>query len=281
MRTTEKSCAVVMKRQNTTIVSTLIFASCILVLSLGSSGCATIERTIGRFVPSGRPNYAQISQGYPQIKLKTSGAADVLAVIELSEDELLSQSKRVIVSSGQKGKKHYKAWFKMIAFDEDDLMAKRKYVFFVEEKPSIILAGPWEGIEFDCEIVLGSRVLDEPYADRNAKRIAILKNILENFRDDIVEVEADNKTLATSGMMVNQALEAALVKLNSSPALAAQLSEEAGVEFSHISLNKGKIQMVVAGDVAKVKIKAGFFMRKFKSDNLKTMTLQTPATNYH
>ena len=63
-------------------------------------------------------------------------------------------------------------------------------------------------------------------------------------------------------MLVNQALSAVLTSLDSSPALATRLSKPAGVEFSHLNLDKGKIQMVAIGDVARVKIRLGSFMRR-------------------
>jgi rubredoxin len=164
----------------------------------------------------------------------------------------------VIVSTGQQ-KEGYKTWFDMVAFDENELTAKRKYFFEIDEKPKVLLKSPQEGMRFDCDVSLPAKVLSEPYANENAKRIAVLKQILEDFQKDIADVRQDNKAFATSGMLVNQALTSVLTVLDSSPALATRLSEPAGVEFSNLSLNKGKIQMVVVNTTARIKIRLGSF----------------------
>jgi hypothetical protein len=110
---------------------------------------------------------------------------------------------------------------------------------------------------------LESEVLEEPYANENARRIAVLKQVLANARKDIDEVSSDNKMLDVGGMLINQALETVLVKLDSSPVLATRLSEPAGVDFSHINLGRGKIQMLVENDIVKVKMRLGSLVKKF------------------
>ncbi|MHC4115101.1 MAG: hypothetical protein ACYSSL_07265, partial [Planctomycetota bacterium] len=102
----------------------------------------------------------------------------------------------------------------MVAFDEDGLTAKRKYLFIEDERPKILFVEPWECAKFDCEMVLEREVLDKPYSNDNSRRIAILKQILENFRSDMREVRLDNKNLDVLGMMANQAFETVLVKLD-------------------------------------------------------------------
>jgi len=222
-------------------------------------GCEVVE-----FVTPEKPPYdEQIVECYRQIKLKTSTSADVLAIIHRPEYELLSQSKSVIVSSGQK-KGGYKVWFDMVAFDENELTAKRKYLFITDEKAKVLLIEPREGLAFDCETAIESEILGKPYSNENARRIAILKQVRKDARKDIDEVGKDDKAIAICGMLINQALEAVLLRLDESPALAARLNEPAGVEFEHTSFNRGKIQMVVTDDVAAVKMKLGSFARHFE-----------------
>ena len=95
------------------------------------------------------------------------------------EYELLSQSKSVIGSVGQK-KSGYKMWMKMVSFDEDELTAKRKYVLIEDEKPKALFVEPWASFKFNCQMVLDAEVLDEPYSNENARRIAILIKAQEN-----------------------------------------------------------------------------------------------------
>jgi len=233
----------------------------VLICCLGLCGCGVWDWEL--FKPEESAYDEQISKSYYQTKLKISNAADVLAVIHRPEYELLSQSKSVIASAGQK-KRGYKTWFNMVAFDENELTAKRKYLFIVDERPDILFLEPKPNLSFDCEMVLDSNVLNRPYANENARRIAILRQSLENVRKDIDEVGQDNKMLATSGMLINQALETVLVELDRLPALASGLNRESGLEFNHINFDKGKIRMVVEGDVVTVKMRLGPLARKFE-----------------
>ena len=227
------------------------------------SGCYVAD-----FLKPEFPPYAAArNAGYHATVLKSSSAADVLNTIHLPKYELLSQSKNVIASTGEKKRKGFKKWFKMVAFDEQDLLARRKYLFTEDERPKQVAVEPWEYLRFDCQVVLEQTILDEPYANENARRIAILKQILKDFRIDIADVKLDNDILDISGLMVNQALKAALVRLDQSPAIATKLSDERGIEFSHIILNKGRIRLVIDGDIATVKLRAGSAVtKKFKKE---------------
>jgi rubredoxin len=63
-------------------------------------------------------------------------------------------------------------------------------------------------------------------------------------------------------MLINQGLETVLVKLDVSPALAVKLDKKEAVEFDHLSFKRGKIQMVVEDDVARLKMRLGSFLKK-------------------
>ena len=233
----------------------LIFGFLVLALC----GCSVVE-----YLTPEKParHNEQMLERYSRIKLKTSTSADVLAIIHRPEYELLSQSKSVIASSGQK-KAGYKSWFNMVAFDENELTAKRKYLFIGDEKPKVLFVEPREGVIFNCEMVIENSVLSKPYSNENARRIAILKQVRENASKDANDVSKDNKTISICGMLINQAMETVLLKLGDSPALATKLNEPAGIEFEHISFGKGKLQMVIKDDIAAVKIKLGSFARHF------------------
>ena len=231
-------------------------------LLLALSGCPVVE-----YLTPEKPtrHNEQISECYSLIKLKTSTSAEVLEIIHMPGNELLSQSKSVIVSSGQK-KGGYKNWLNMVAFDENEPTARRKYLLIADEKPKVLLVEPREGLIFNCEMVIGSDVLGKPYSNENARRLAILKQVQENVRKDTDEVSKDNKTIAVCGMLINQAIETVLLNLDESPALAARLDEPRGVKFEHTSFDKGKIQMVITDDIASVKMKLGSFARHFEDE---------------
>ena len=238
-------------------VTKLLVLICCLVLC----GCGIWEWELSG--PSGPPYDEEIAESYIQVELRMSDAADVLATIHRPEYELLSQSKSVIASLGQQ-KKGYETWFNMVAFDENELTARRKYLFFVDERPDFLFLEAKEDLSFDCKMVLESEVLDKLYANENARQVAILKQVLENTRKDIDELDSDNKTIKISGMLINQAFETILVKLDKSPALAARLSDPAGIEFNHINFDKGKIQMVVEDDIVTVKMRLGSLVHTFE-----------------
>ncbi|MHC4791083.1 MAG: hypothetical protein ACYS8Y_06560 [Planctomycetota bacterium] len=223
--------------------------------------------------PEGPPYDDQLLAMYEQIELKGSDASDVLTLVdaqlEIADFQQLSQSKSVIALKGKK-KKGYRNWLNMVGFAEGEIgeyemTARRKYLLIADEKPKNLFArlfGPWAGLKFDCEMVVESAVLDQPYADDNSRRIAILKQVLENARKDIKEVASDNKELEVCGMLINQGLQSALVRLDSSPVLAGRLSEPAGMEFSHMSFDRGRIRMLFDGvDIVTIKMGLGSFVQ--------------------
>ena len=230
-----------------------------LLVVFGLCGCSVVEY----FRPEKPPYDKELSASYYQTKLRESSSADVLATIHRSEYELLSQSKSVVASLGQK-KKGHEIWFNMVAFDENELIVKRKYFFVVDEKPKSLWIAPRRSLLFDSEMVLEKEVLDKPYANENAKRIAILKRVLENVRKDIDELAQDNKMLDICGMLINQTLETVLQRLDESPVLASKLSDADGVDFEHITLGKGSIVMGITDDIVTVETKIGLLVYRFE-----------------
>lgn len=229
------------------IVKLLVVISCCVFC-----GCAVVEY----FRPEKPPYDEELSANYKQTKLKESTSADVLAIIYRPQYELLSQSKSVVASQGQK-KQGHQLWFNMVAFDEDKLAAQRKYFFVIDEKGRAFLVGPRRSLTFESEMVLEQEVLQKPYTDENSRRIAILKQVLSNSRKDIDQVAQDNKVLDICGMLINQTLQTVLQKMDDSPVLASRLSDANGVGFDHINLGKGNIRMDVADDIVDVNIRIG------------------------
>lgn len=230
------------------------FVLCFLVFGL--CGCAVVDY----FKPEKPPYEAQLSECYENTILKVSRAADVLAAIYEPKYEVLSQSKSIIASSGEK-KKGHEIWFNMVAFDENALTAKRKYFFLVDEKPKSFWVQPKRRLKFDCEMVMGRELFDEPYLNDNAKRIAILTKVLDNVRSDIDQVGPEDKNISTSGMLINQTMKTILAKLESSPASATRLNPSGGLDFDHITLGAGAIWMGASGDIVNIKIRIDSFAR--------------------
>ena len=206
---------------------------------------------------------------YYMTMLKFSRSSDILGVIREGETEILSQSESVVASWDEDEKKGT-FWFNMVAFDEENLLAVRKYAFFVDERlQKIIIPQIFEGatvLRFDGEYVLDAETLDEPYANDNVKKIAILRAVLGEFSDDIGQLTTESSVLNASAMMIKQAVNTVLTKLDASPGLAVRLNEPGGLAFDHMTLNKSRIRMLIEGDVVKLKVKCGkpwFKLREF------------------
>jgi hypothetical protein len=231
-----------------------------LLVCCALGGCSWVER----MVPEGRPYDSELLESYYRTVLKESTSADVLATIQEPEYELLSQSESVVASWGQE-KKGYKTWLNLVAFHEDELTVQRKYFFIEDEKPRDFLILPKQKMRFDAEMVLEDEFLEQPFANENARRIAVLQHVLEIFKQDIKQVSRDNKMIEACGMMVNQSFLRVLQILDDMPVLAFKLTELGGLDFDHITLGKGKIRMVFRDDIVKIKIKIGSVIKNFDS----------------
>jgi len=224
------------------------------------SGCSLVEY----FRPEQPPYDSELAATYRATKLKESTSAAVLTMINRPASEVLSQSKKVVASSGQK-KNGSEIWLNLVAFDENKLTARRKYFFVVDEEPKVLSWSPKHSFLFKSEMVLAQALLDEPYASENARRIAVLQKVRENVQRDVEEVAADNKLVATCGMLINQALETVLRDLEETPSLASNLDKADGVAVHHITLGSGNISMNILGDTAIVEMKIGSRLSRFEA----------------
>jgi hypothetical protein len=225
-------------------VSRKLYLPIAVTLCLILTGCSTFDAD------------EQVFSRYYLTTLKLSQSTDILGIIVEDQRELLSQSESVVASWGQ-NKNGSILWFNMIAFDEESLAADRKYSFAVDEKARSFYIKPMQRLRFDAQIILDDQTLNHPYAGTNEKRIAVLKKILADFKQDAAQLTFDSQTLHSASMMVNQALNTIIYKLDASPALAAKLSEYAGLDFDHMTLGPAKVRMLIENDVAKIKIKIG------------------------
>ena len=166
---------------------------------------------------------SKIFNRYSSAVLKSSTSADILNIIQEGEKELVSQSESVVASWAQ-AQGGSVLWFNMVAFDEEELTAVRKYGFLANEKVKSFHVFPTKKLRFDVEAVLDTEIIEEPYANENERRIKILKVILESFNKDMLQISMDSQVLRSSSMMAKQVLNIILVQLDQSPALAARLS---------------------------------------------------------
>ena len=215
------------------------------------------------FAPEGPPSNKQLYDMYKKTTLKQSTSSEILARFGTPKYAILSQSKSIVALYGDK-KKGLKIWFNIVTFDENELVANRKYVLLFDERPKQLFAKPWEGLDFGCQVVLSKDILDEPYANENARRIAVLRKIEADIRKDAGEIGTDNAMLTSSGLMVGQTMGALVNKLDSSPALASHFGEPNGLEFDHDNLDRGRLRMVIDNDIVTVRMQLGSFMKRGK-----------------
>lgn len=211
--------------------------------------------------------YPEIFERYYLTTLKVSDSSSVMSAIrDDKEAELVSQSESVVASWGKKGGTAI-LWFNAVAFDEDELTAVRKYGFVVDEKAkgSRLFNVDVLNLRFDAELIVGSDVMEAPYANANARKIAVLREVTKRFNGDLLQLKGDSQSLDSSSALVNQVLKRILYQLDHSPALAARFEEMSGMKFDHMNFGEGRIRMLIEEDIVKVKIKAGSIVEDFEN----------------
>jgi len=251
-------------------------ARCIVALWVLShlAGCGALT---SRKLP-----YAQLAAPYQQTQLKTTTTLDVLNMTRAPDyqldadavgETLLTQSDTAAALTGQ-SRNGLKTWVNLIVFNEHRMIAARKYFFCCDERAIAVptdwlLApvSPRRGLLFDAEIIVDPVVRTTPYATEEARQIAILEWLAWQFQADTEAVTGNhekrtgaNEMVSTAGMMMNQVFRGVLIEIDKSPGLARQLADPTGVEFPHISLGTGRIQMLVQDDIATVAIRVNLPM---------------------
>jgi hypothetical protein len=228
-------------------------------------GCG-VEEPLERVRPESKPYTKRLPAAYNDVQLNKSTSTNVLEVIKQYKQELISQSESVVASYGEK-KGGYQSWMTIVAFDEEEFTATRKYFLAVNEKPWIIGARG-QKLRFDTEEVLDEQTLSEAYTSENQKRIAILKKVLENLRKDISQIRQESKIPDIDGMMINQTFERILYVLDQSPALAERLDQPNGLDFDHLTMGKGRVGLKLEGKIVKVKIRIGRMLWNWKEKRI-------------
>jgi len=200
-------------------------------------------------------SYQPVFDRYYSTTLKLSTSADVLAMVQELETELLSQSESVVAAWGVEDKNDRTHWFNMVAFDEEQMNAVRKYGFILEERHWGWNIAPAPALRLDAEMVMDAEVLEAAYAGNNEKQIEIIRRAKELFGRDALELTFDSRSLRNSTDMVKQAFKSILVKLGHSPAYAVKLPLFEGMAFDHPTLGESRIRMLIEGDIVRIKIK--------------------------
>jgi len=224
----------------------------------------------------------RLATPYRQTRLMGSNTLDVLALTESPEYQftpeaidmqLLSQSDRIVALSGRTADK-LKTWVNLIAFDERRMAASRKYFFYSDENAAngaidatLHLLDRRKGLYFDAQLVLDKSIRSTPYATEEARQTAIVRWLAGRFQQDVRDlthnedqsVHAD-ELVTLAGWMMNQTFEGVLTALRRSPGLARNLTDARGAPFDHVSLDRGRIRVVVVNDVVTVKVRVSLPM---------------------
>jgi len=243
----------------------------------GLCGCAVLS-----YIPPEKLPYAKLADPYHRTQLKTSTTLDVLNLSRAPSYQfeagavgktLLSQSDTAAALTGQ-SKNGLKTWVNLMVFDEHRMTARRKYFFCSDERatvaptqPKRYLIPPRKGLLFDAQIIVDPEIRTTPYATEEAKQLALIRWLAEQFQTDIRMLTGSdekpahaNELVSLAGMMMNQVFRGLLTELEKSPGLARDLGDAEGVAFPHISLDTGRIQVLAQDDVAVIKIRVNLPM---------------------
>jgi len=201
---------------------------------------------------------------YYTTTLKLSTSSDVLNALAGNENELVSQSRSVVASYGQAAQGS-ELWLNMVAFDEDNLTAVRKYALYVDENARSYIMWPTRNLRLDAQAVVPASLLAEPYESENARSLAILSMLRKDFSDDAGQISFDSGDLRSAAMVAMNALNTVVQTIEDSPAKAAQLGRVEGMAFDLMNMGPGRVRMLLSNDVVTVKIKAGAAAEGFEN----------------
>jgi hypothetical protein len=192
---------------------------------------------------------------YYSTSLNVSTSADIIPMIQ-AKGETLTKGENAIASWGDE-KNGSVVWFNAIAFDDESSKAVRKYGFVATPKRR------FQRMRLDAELVIDPDVLDEPHANENARKIAILKSILDDFNSDMAPLVKDSKALNSATLMAMQLLKKLITDLEVSPALATNLGNYGGMDFNNMNLGKGKTRMIIVDGIVNLKSISGAPLKDF------------------
>jgi hypothetical protein len=157
----------------------------------------------------------------------------------------------------------------LVAFDRQRMTARRKYFFCSDERAVVtpldliaLLGEGRNGLMFDAQLVLDGSIRSTPYATEEARQVAIVRWLAEQFQEDVYRLTDPEESsivadelAGLSGLMMKQVFAGVLQTLEKSPGLARGLGSIKGVAFPHISMDEGRIQMVATSHAVGVRIR--------------------------
>lgn len=232
-------------------------ATAVLGILMVSAGCGYLRQPMERLNVEQAPHNRTLPESYDRVMINQDTSADVLEVIDRPDWEKLAQSESVIASWGQK-KNGYHMWFTAVGFDEEGTLARRKYFGIIDEKSWHMFAEDLK-LWFDAQVAMPAEVIDQAYPTQNARRVAVLRALLDAFSEDMLTVSDNSQVLESSRLMMRQTFSSILWKLNQSPGMAEDLADvDEGMMFDHPTLGDGRIRMLIEGSIVTLRIKVGF-----------------------
>jgi hypothetical protein len=210
---------------------------------------------------------------YYMTTIGESKSADIIAALGPIDEELMSQSEKVVATWTEEDLHGKLYWFNMVSFHEEDMTAARKYCLLVDEDArrgieGVLTRQEWlyhQNLRFEAEVMLDDEIVNAAYANEDEMRIAVLKEIYAKFTDDAEEVTDDSRVLYSSAMMVKVMLRDLLYELERSPKKAEWLDDLAGLEFDHLTLNRARARMLIDNcNIVKLKVKIGSNIKNFE-----------------
>ncbi len=234
------------------VVCAVVFSGCEAIYQVSSEGSEKAFRPIHKTPTESN----DLSTPFYATKLGESTSAQVLESY-MNTSDTLSQSESVIGIYGS-DKKQKKAWFNIAAFNEESLTSTRKYFLSSYDRPTEWFVKK-EKLRFEAEIVMDRAVLDEAYANADAKTIAVLKKIRLLYNADIQQLTKYSRDMGNIGMLPNQSMNIVLTTLSQNSSDASKLLDFEGLDFDHPTLNEGKIRLKIDDEsgIVKLKIKIG------------------------
>ncbi|MDI6448670.1 hypothetical protein [Anaerobaca lacustris] len=226
--------------------------------------------------------YSRLVGPYRHIQLKASSTLDALGAFDAPDHrldpeatgrQLVSQSDTTIAVCGQSANAR-RTWVTLVAFDEHRMTARRKYFFCIDEWATAAptergqkLVPPRKGLVFDAELVLAPEIQTTPYATEEARQLATVRWLIEQFAADARRLSGPpgqsaqaNELVSLAAMMMNQTFEGLMIELAKSHGLARRFSDPKGVAFPHISMNEGRLQLTTAAGITTAKLRVNLPM---------------------
>jgi|GEM_PF-4054530 len=241
--------------------SRLVTFLALLLLVPGVSGCAWSVRGV---MPQESPSPTDLLVTFNDITLNTSTAGDALSAVRYPELHLVSQSQNSVAVSGPQDKAD-RTWLTLVHFGES-LTADGKYFFLINDKPRGFMHSRFTLARLDAEKIITPEVLAANYPDQDARNIAILRDVLAGFRASADELKLSDPRTRASSMAAQRVLNEILTMLKTAPAEASRFPDVEGMPFNDSLMGKGRLRMLIDGDVARLKIIVGN-----ASDNFATM----------